>query len=544
VQPLSENNKLLFNEQVRDHIEKLNGLMTLASGRVIEAGSIRKVCLATKLLEGSTSMLGIDAWSGTLSMFRELIDMSIRSSRCWDEQLSQIVSEVLETEEQVITDMLEQEAAEVDFSGSFEGLRREMEYLLGECEKGMTPDEMETGIGLQDEKVQIDAECDKSLGGYYVESFSTLDRLIDSLNGVRDRFSMYLEDPERRSDIVRNLELAFGESEFFIDLIGDILSRLGDVDRRFLSKVSCGTVFDGVKDFFYLHKKIKGWNAELVSRVDDFSLDRDAASALAIVLEGCLFDVCKLSGADQKAELEANVDIKSMESYLLAKIVDNYSNYLCDSELDMDDVFAFYPSLRSIRSLLEKWGGLLWVEPDTQSGERFRFTLPITSEKTGYLIFPASGRKLAVPCHSMECVLSSAEAPVHEDTRGKYLMMSGTRIPVYGLEELAPDEIETDSKRSFIMIVGVAEKRAGIYTDDEGKRIEGIIDQVTEGEWSSLMKEVLNVGEDEYPILDIRLILKRIGFLQGFDDNLEETGTFVSDAEVAEETQEATVPRV
>ena len=106
MQPLSENNKLLFNEQVKDHIDKLNGLMTLASGMAIEAGSIRKACLATKLLEGSTSMLGIEPWSGTLTMFRELLDKSSRSNRCWDEQLSQIVSEVLETEEQVIMEIM------------------------------------------------------------------------------------------------------------------------------------------------------------------------------------------------------------------------------------------------------------------------------------------------------------------------------------------------------------------------------------------------------------------------------------------------------
>ena len=175
MQPLSESNKLLFNEQVRDHIEKLNGLMTLVSGTAIEAGSIRKTCLATKLLEGSTSMLGIEAWSGTLTMFRELLDLSSRSSRCWDEQLSQIVSEVLETEEQVITEVLERDAAEVDFSGSFEGLRREIEFLLSECEKGMPPDGAETEVGIQDEGVQLDAECDRSLSGYYSESFSTLE---------------------------------------------------------------------------------------------------------------------------------------------------------------------------------------------------------------------------------------------------------------------------------------------------------------------------------------------------------------------------------
>lgn len=544
MQPLSENNKLLFNEQVKDHVDKLNGLMTLASGAAIEADSVRKACLATKLLEGSTGMLGIEAWSGTLAMFRELLDKSSRFGRCWDEQLSQIVSEVLETEEQVIMEILEQDAAEIDFSASFDGLQKEINCLLGEYEKEPPPDVAEPEIGIGVEEMQADGVCDKSLGGNYLDSFSTLDRLIDSLNGVRDRFSMYLEDPERRGDIVRNLELAFGESEFFIDLIGDILSRLGDVDRRFLSKVSCGIVLDGVSDFFYLHKKIKGWNAEFVSSKDDFSLDRDAASALAAILEGCLFDVCKLSGSDQNAKLEANVDIRSMGSYLSAKIVDNYNNYVCDSELDMDDVVAFYPSLRNIRSLLEKWGGLLWVEPDAQSGERFRFTLPITGERIGYMTFSASGKKLAIPCHSVECVLTSAEAPVKEDNRGRYLNVSGSRIPVYGLEDLAPDEIETESTRSFVMIVGVAERRAGIYTDNEGTRIEGIIDQVTEGEWSSLMKDVLNVGEDEYPILDVRLVLKRIGFLQGFDDNLEEAGTFVADEEVTEEVTEATVPRV
>lgn len=544
MQPLSESNKLLFNEQVRDHIDKLNGLMTFASGKVIEAGSIRRVCLATKLLEGSTSMLGLEAWSGTLAMFRELLDMSIRSSRCWDEQLSQIVSEVLETEEQVITEVLESDGPEIDVSGGFDGLKKEMEFLLSECEKSGPAEPVEQKVGILGNCEQAEPDCEKQIGNNYLESFSTLDRLIDSLNGVRDRFSMYLEDPERRSDIVKNLELAFGESEFFIDLIGDILSRLGDVDRRFLSKVSSGTVLDGVQDFFYLHKKIKEWNAEFVSEADDFSLDRDAASALAVILEGCLFDVCKLSGADQKADLQANVDIRSMGSYLLAKIVDNYSNYLCDSELDMEDVVAFYPSLRSIRSLLEKWGGMLWVEPDTKSGERFRFTLPITGEKTQYLILPASGGRFAIPGHSVECVLSSAEAPVKEDARGSFLMMSGTRIPVYGLEDLAPEEIKTDSERSFVMIVGVAEKRAGIYTDDEGERVDGIIDQVTEGEWSSLMREVLNVGEEEYPILDVRLVLKRIGFLQGFDDNLEEAGTFVEEEEGEDEIQEATVPRV
>jgi hypothetical protein len=533
---LSENNRLLFNEQVMDHVGKLNDLMALTAGATINEGSIRKACLATKLLEGSTSMLGMAEWSGTLAMLRELLNISSRSSACWGEQLSQIVSEVLETEEQVITDMLSPATSEMDFADVFGGLQREMEFLLKECEE-MGSDDHE-----KPQEIQIAADSERPVGAF-LESFSTLDRLIDSLNGVRDRFNMYLEDPERRSDIVKNLELAFGESEFFIDLIGDILSRLGDVDRRFLSKVSCGTVLDGVRDFFYLQGRIKGWRGELCSKEDDFSLDRDAASALAIILEGCLFDVCKLSGSERDFDLEANVEVTAKGSYLLAMLSDNYSNFLCDSELDRDDVFAFYPSLRTIRSLLEKWGALLWVEPNKAESERFRFTLPISMERTDYHVFSASGHKLAIPCHSIECILSSREVEIETDSLGRHLVISGTRVPVYALEELAPDEIESEGPRKHVMIVGVAEKRAGIFTDNEGKRMEGIIDQVTEGEWSSLTKEVLNVGENEFPILDVLFILKRIGFLHGLEDNLEETGTFVGEEE-GTEVEEITVPRV
>jgi hypothetical protein len=535
---LSENNRLLFHEQVQDHVEKLNDLMALSAGSAIEEGSVRKACLATKLLEGSTSMLGLEEWSGTLTMLRELLDMSSRSSACWGEQLSQVVSEVLETEEHAIKEIITPEAGEIDLTSMFGGLQREMEYLLKECES--------TGSAVRetDGEIEIASDVERQSDGF-LEDFSTLDRLIDSLNGVRDRFSMYLEDPERRSDIVKNLELAFGESEFFVDLIGDILSRLGDVDRRFLSKVSCSTVLDGVRDFFYLHARIKGWNAQLVSRIDDFSLDRDAASALAVILEGCLFDVCKLSGSEKDLRLEAKVDITGKGTFLLATLSDEYGNFLRDSKLDREDVFAFYPSLRNIRSLLEKRGGLMWIEPDTAKGERFRFTLPITVEKTDYHIFSASGRKLAIPCHSVECVLASEKTDIKTDSLGGYVMISGTRVPVYALEELAPDEIDSKGSHGCVMVIGVAEKRAGIYTDLKGKRMEGVIDQLTEGEWSSLMKEVLNVGEDEYPILDVLLVMKRIAFLQGFEDNLEETGTFVDDGkEIEEEEEEITVPRV
>jgi hypothetical protein len=85
---LKEENRRLFGEQVNDHIEKLNDLMGLGSGALFNEQVISKACLATRLLEGSTRMLGLDGWSRTLKSFRALMEHSAGSGRCWDEQLS------------------------------------------------------------------------------------------------------------------------------------------------------------------------------------------------------------------------------------------------------------------------------------------------------------------------------------------------------------------------------------------------------------------------------------------------------------------------
>jgi len=130
---LKEENRRLFGEQVNDHIEKLNDLMSLTSGTVFNENAIRRACLATRLLEGSTRMLGLDGWSRTLRMFRELLEKSAGSGRCWDEQLSQIVSEVLETEEQMAAEIFAGELEEIGRSDTFNGLQREIECIAGEA---------------------------------------------------------------------------------------------------------------------------------------------------------------------------------------------------------------------------------------------------------------------------------------------------------------------------------------------------------------------------------------------------------------------------
>ena len=130
---LSEENTRLFGEQVNDHIEKLNDLMGHASGDDLNAPAFRKTCFANRLLEGSTRMLGLDDWSRTLGLFGNLLEKASGTTGMWDENLSQIVSEILETEEQVVAEIMTGEIEEVDRMESFNGLQREMELLMNEA---------------------------------------------------------------------------------------------------------------------------------------------------------------------------------------------------------------------------------------------------------------------------------------------------------------------------------------------------------------------------------------------------------------------------
>ncbi|UCF04657.1 MAG: hypothetical protein JSV33_12120 [bacterium] len=534
---LGDDNKRLFADQVNDHIEKLNGLLGLASGAAINESVVEKVTLASRLLEGSTRMIGLADWSQTIGAFWKLLDEVTRSLGCWDEQMSQMVSEVLEAEEKILAELMSGDADADLEQEDFKGLQNEIAALRGECEKKsrtaeQTPVKESVSVEPLGEAIQQS------------DGFSVIDQLIGSLYRVKDHFREYIEDSNRSAATVRELELAFGESEFYIGLLSGILHRLGNNRKPFLSKVASSTALDGVRDFFNLHGRVRGWNAELQAKSDDISLEREAASTLALLLENCIFDVCRMYEKQTEFKLTIGVDITNRGSFLVARISDNGSDFLCDSEIDREDAVAYYPSLLNVRRILEMKGGLLWVEPDHGRDGRFHFTLPHMTTVTGYHIFTASGTGLAVPAHAVDYVIRCGEVEITEDSKGHCMNLSDMRIPVLGMEELAPEEVDTEGERGYVTVIGIAEKRVGIFTEDPGRITDGILDQLTAGTWASLTTHHLHLGEEEYPVLDVRMVFEKIDYLQRLNGATEELGSFAGGAGLEESYQESTVPRV
>ena len=546
---LSSENRQLFGEQVNDHIAKLNDLMGFTCGQPLDRTPVEKATFAGRLLEGSTRMLGLDEWCRTLTMFRELLERSLSAGRHWDEQVSQIVFEILETEEQAVAEIIADGDGEIDLT-HFGGLQQEIELILSEpfgsiddttSEPGVSIEkesaqgeeslfEMPAGDSSPEETVQQSTEAGSGEStGCETNGFATIERLQSSLKKIDDRLEECLSEGNRGDAAIRDLELAIGESEFFMAMLGSMLSRLGDNHKTFRSKVSSSTVMDGLNDFIGVHSRLRNWKTELRTRTDDFSLEREAATDLAVILENCVFDICKMSERSNRRDISVKIDVSSEGSYLTARVFDDASNYLNDSEIDRDDAMAYYHGLLQARGLLRKWGALLWVEPGDGSEDRFRFTFPRTSVITDYHLIDSAGMTFAVPKHSVDNVIDLSRNQIDSDQGGRSVRQGGSRIPVCRIDELAADELDAGPEGNHVVILGLAEKRIGILSDGPGRKVEGLIEQVTENGWASLSGRLLHIGEREFPVLDVQLVIDRYSLVQGFEEEMGETGSWVDE---------------
>jgi hypothetical protein len=555
---LSSENRQLFGEQVNDHIAKLNDLMGQPCGGGLEQVSVEKACFAGRLLEGSTRMLGLDDWSRTLSMLRDLLEGAVSSGRCWDEQVSQIVSEILETEEQIVAELIAGDGGEID-QEQFTGLQQELEVVLSEAKAGNAepgdsngvtinpPDETDDepifelpsigrrGGPAESKPVRAERSFSSEGDGGNPYGFATIGRLQDSLRKIDYRLEECLSEGDSGDAAVRDLELAIGESEFFMALLGSMLSRVGGNRKTFRSKVSSSTVMDGLRDFIGIHSRLRNWKTELRTRTDDFSLERDAAIDMAVILENCVFDICRMSERGKRRDVSVKIDISGEGSYLTARVFDDACHFLSDSEIDRDDAVAYYHGLLQGRGLLRKWGALLWVEPGDDCEDRFRFTFPRTSVITDYHLIDSAGMTFAVPKHGVDSVIGISAIQMDGGSGGRAARIGGSRIPVCRMDELAADELGAGSEGDHVVIIGLAEKRIGIISDGSGRKVEGLIEQLTDSDWASLSRLTLHIGEREFPVLDVGLVLERYNWLQGLEEGVEETGSWVDESDTEKE---------
>jgi hypothetical protein len=521
---ISQENKHLFGKQVEDHIEKLNMLISVEAGNTLGGEVVQRAVLATKLLEGSARMIGMTDWGDVLSLFRELMENCVSSEMVWDDQLSQVVLDILESEERVVANLYHGDSSEVAASCNFISLRKEIELVLNEGKRLSQEKDLSEEKSEKTEEVSINENDQETEPPVNDRTYSIMDGLTKSVQSIQDHLNDYLVESTMREEIVERLETDFGECEFLVSLVSNIVGELGEDGKHFCSRVSSKVISDGLNDFFAFYQQAEGWEAKLKVSSGDFYMDRDLASHLVFILGKCVYDICSRYKNESKFKLNVEVEIESKDYYLMVNVKDNGPDFLSDSELDKEDAVAFYKGLLEVKNLLEKIGGLLWVEPDDGQRARFRFTL-LTSRKEGdYFIINASGKQVAIPSCNVADTIDVDESQIGGDQAEKYVVVKGTKLPFYSLEELASEKVGSESTYDKLIIAGLVERRIGILCGGEIKREVCLEEQLIMEDWCGIADQTLHVGEREIPVLDVGKILTRADGLRSLGDELKEVG--------------------
>jgi len=169
------------------------------------------------------------------------------------------------------------------------------------------------------------------------------------------------------------------------------------------------------------------------------------------------------------------------------------------------------------------------------------FTMPRSRAKTDFLVFTASGKKFAAPRHAVDTTLDAASTGIARSEGCRAVMLSGARVPVFAIDELATEDLESEGAGDRILVVGSADRRIGLFVEGAGRVFEAVEEQITSGSWGSLADGVLNIGEEEFPIIDARSVMRAANALLGAEGGPQEPGSYADTDETCE--QAAAVPR-
>ncbi|MFO7914594.1 MAG: hypothetical protein R6U43_02750 [Candidatus Krumholzibacteriales bacterium] len=493
---MKDENKQMFREQVDDHVKKLVSMLEHSSGENVDGGVIDRICLATRLLEGSAAMLQLSSWSEMLTLFREMIEKS--GGRTLDENLSQVISEIIEAEETIINKVESGGIESCNDSDLFEGIRDEILFLTSEYDASMPQEKSGSGVQV----VYFKEKGDDN-------GFEIINSMVDVLDKINQELILRKDNRDKGNN--NDLNNLWGEGRFYMDIVDGIVKRVAGPGGENSSPVSSQVLLNTIDEIVDIYSKMKGWSLEFHIRSDDFSMDSDIGADLFSVIEKCIFDINELSLKNGDQDLDLELVISNKGSYLETAVSDNYRS---NSVIDNVDIAAYYPGLISIRNILRKWQGLLWVDRSLKEGERFRFTMPAGREKTDYRVISAGGTEVAVLSRCIETVTEFHEKKVTMENNRYYFDSLSGKVPVFSIDELASDELNADYDFNYMLVFGIAEERVAVLCENEGYRIETVPEQSVEESQLSISEISLQIGENSFPVLDTAMILENLDSMQ------------------------------
>ena len=117
-----------------------------------------------------------------------------------------------------------------------------------------------------------------------------------------------------------------------------------------------------------------------------------------------------------------------------------------------------------VQSVLHRLKGTVAVESKLGQGSTFRLKLPLTLAIIKALMFIVEQRLYAIPLNSVAEIARASEADVHQVDNHEVLQLRNEVLPLVRLGHL-PQGPDSHSRKFFVLVVAVGEKKLGLIVD-------------------------------------------------------------------------------
>ncbi len=116
---------------------------------------------------------------------------------------------------------------------------------------------------------------------------------------------------------------------------------------------------------------------------------------------------------------------------------------------------------------------------------------------------------------------------MQEANRDRVLDIDGMSVPVFSMAELIDSQMSEDESEDRVVILGLADRRIGILMRGEIEHISVNPIQISSNENGLIVRGILNIDDDEIPVLDTVDLMNRSEYLRRYEMSLEDVEGFV-----------------
>src|SRR5438105_6959156 len=118
-----------------------------------------------------------------------------------------------------------------------------------------------------------------------------------------------------------------------------------------------------------------------------------------------------------------------------------------------------------VQAVLHRLKGTVGIETQVGSGTTFRLKLPLTLAIIKAILFRVEQRLYAIPLHSVSEIARTLESEVHQVDNYEVLQLRNEVLPMVRLGKAPAPDAQERSRKLFILVITVGEKKFGLIVD-------------------------------------------------------------------------------